>query len=84
MKAISYTEARENLATTMQSVCDNRDMVIITRKRHQSVVMMPLEEYEALEETAHLMRSPANAARLLASIKELRTGKGKEHKLVNP
>lgn len=81
MEAISYTAARENLAATMQKVCDDRAPIIITRNRDQAVVMMALEEYEALEETAHLLGSPANAARLMESVKELRSGKGREHKL---
>ncbi|MCW1886629.1 type II toxin-antitoxin system prevent-host-death family antitoxin [Luteolibacter flavescens] len=81
MEAISYTAARENLAATMQKVCDDRAPVIITRNRDQAVVMMALEEYEALQETAHLLSSPANASRLMESVKELRAGKGKERNL---
>jgi antitoxin YefM len=65
MKALTYTAARESLAATMNSVCRNRAPVIITRKRDQSVVMLSLEDYESLEETAYLLRSPANARRLL-------------------
>ncbi len=68
MNVITYTAARENLASTMDQVCLNRDPVIITRKRDQAVVMISLEDYEALEETAYLLRSPANAKRLLESI----------------
>ncbi|MFL3667218.1 MAG: type II toxin-antitoxin system Phd/YefM family antitoxin [Verrucomicrobiota bacterium] len=49
MKAISYTAARENLAATINEVCENRSRVIITRKRDQAVVMMSLEDYESLE-----------------------------------
>lgn len=71
MKAISYTAARENLAATMDSVCENHDPVIITRNRNQAVVLMSLEDYESLQETAYLLRSPANARRLLESISEL-------------
>jgi antitoxin YefM len=81
MEAISYTAARENLAATMQKVCDDRAPVIITRNRDQAVVMISLEEYESLEETAHLLSSPANARRLIESVAELRAGKGKERKL---
>jgi Txe/YoeB family toxin of toxin-antitoxin system len=55
MNAITYTAARENLASTMDQVCLDRDPVIITRKREQSVVMISLEDYEALEETAYLL-----------------------------
>jgi len=77
MTAITYTAARENLAATMDKVCDDRRPVIITRNRDQAVVMISLEEYESLEETAHLLRSPANARRLLESIHALESGKGK-------
>ena len=65
----------------MDQVCRDRDPVIITRNRDQAVVMMSLDEYEALEETAHLLRSPENAQRLLAAIHSLEGGKGKTRKL---
>jgi antitoxin YefM len=81
MNAITYTEAREKLATTIKKVCRNRDPVIITRKREDAVVMMALDDYEALQETAYLLRSPRNAQRLLEAIKELKEGKGKARKL---
>lgn len=71
MKAITYTAARENLASTMNGVCTDHDPVIITRNRDQAVVMMSLADYESLQETAYLLRSPANARRLLDSISEL-------------
>ena len=74
MNAITYTAARENLASTMDRVCLDRDPVIITRKRDQSVVMISLEDYESLEETAYLLRSPANAKRLIASIESAELG----------
>ena len=77
MKAITYTAARENLASTMDEVCRDRAPVIITRNREQAVVMLSLEEFEALEETANLLRSPVNAKRLIASISALEAGKGK-------
>jgi antitoxin YefM len=76
MKAISYTAARENLAATMERVCEDHDPVIITRKRSHSVVLLSLEDYESLQETAYLLRSPANAARLSESIAELEKGGG--------
>jgi len=76
MNAITYTAARENLASTIDKVCVDRDPVIITRKRNQAVVMISLDDYEALEETAYLLRSPANAKRLFHSIEELKKGKG--------
>jgi len=76
MKAVTYTAARENLAEMMDRVCEDRDAVIITRKRDQAVVMMSLQEYEALEETAYLLKSPANTKRLLESIEQLEQGRG--------
>jgi antitoxin YefM len=81
MTAISYTAARENLASTMDKVCLNHDPVIITRNRDQAVVMMSLEDYSSLEETAYLMRSPANARRLLESISEIEKKKVVRKKL---
>lgn len=76
MKAISYTAARSNLAKTMESICNDHEPVIITRKNERSVVMLSLEDYEALEETAYLLRSPKNMKRLIESISELEDGKG--------
>jgi antitoxin YefM len=76
MKAMTYTAARESLAMTMDRVCSDHDPVVITRNRDQAVVMMSLEDYESLQETAYLLRAPANARRLLESISELAKGKG--------
>ena len=84
MKAISYTAARENLASTINEVCEDRSPVIITRKREQAVVMMSLEDYESLEETSYLLRVPANAQRLQESIEGLEKEEGRAHKLVEP
>src|SRR5260221_5450435 len=75
MKSITYTAARENLAATINGVCEDNAPVIITRNRDQSVVMLSLAEYESLQETAHLLRSPANAKRLLDSIDAIKRGK---------
>lgn len=83
MDAISYTSARQNLAKTMDKVCDDHDAVIITRKGEQSVVMLSLEDYQALEETAYLLRSPKNARRLLEAVIELENGNGKERELLD-
>ena len=68
MKSITYTAARENLACTINRVCEDNAPVVITRNRDQAVVMLSLAEYESLQETAHLLRSPANAKRLLDSL----------------
>jgi len=75
VKSITYTAARENLAATINRVCEDNVPVIITRNRDQSVVMLSLAEYESLQETAYLLRSPANAKRLLDSIDAIKRGK---------
>lgn len=75
MKSITYTAARENLASTINRVCEDNAPVVITRNRDQAVVMLSLSEYESLEETAHLMRSPVNAERLLESLDAIKRGK---------
>ena len=82
MNAITYTEAREKLAETIIRVCRDHDPVVITRKREDSVVMMSLEDYESLTETAYLLRSPKNARRLLDAVGELEQGKGRQRMLL--
>jgi antitoxin YefM len=76
MDAISFANARENLAATMDKVCADHAPVVITRDRDQPVVMISLDDYESLEETAYLLRSPANARRLLEAIHALESGQG--------
>jgi antitoxin YefM len=83
MTAITYTAARESLASTMDRVCQDHDPVIITRNRNQAVVMLSLEDYESLQETAYLLRSPVNAKRLMDSIEELNQGKGIKKKVID-
>jgi antitoxin YefM len=75
MRSITYTAARENLATTINKVCEDHAPVVITRNRDQAVVMLSLAEYESLQETAYLLRSPANAKRLLDSLDAIKRGK---------
>lgn len=82
MDAISYSTARANLAKTMDKVCDDHAAIVITRQGDASVVMMSLVDYQALTETAYLMRSPANARRLFGAMERLATGQGQEKSLV--
>ena len=81
MDAITYSRARAQLAKTIERVCDDHEPVVITRRDNESVVMISLADYEALEETAYLLRSPRNARRLFESIAELDGGGGREHVL---
>ena len=77
MTSMTYTAVRETLAATMDRVCRDREPLLITRNRDQAVVMLSLEEYQMLEETAHLLGAPANARRLRTALAELGEGKGK-------
>ena len=81
MDAITYTKARATLAQTIDSVCENHEPVIITKKNDRSVVMLSLEDFQALEETSYLLRNPKNARRLLDSVNELDAGGGSERAL---
>ncbi len=82
MRAISYTAVRSNLAQTMKKVCEDHDPVIITRRNSEAVIIISLEDYESLNETAYLLQNARNAKRLLESIEELESGKGKERELI--
>jgi len=81
MDTITYSDARTKLASTMKKVCENHEPVIITRQKAESVVMLSLEDFRAMEETAYLLRVPKNAKRLLESIAELERGGGKVRRL---
>jgi antitoxin YefM len=76
MRTMSYTESRARYAETLDSVVNDREEVIITRAGHDAVVMVALDDYESLKETAYLLRNPENARRLLASIDQLENGGG--------
>ena len=81
MDAMTYTTVRANLASTMDRVCNDHEALIITRNGEQAVVMLSLEDYKSLEETAYLLRTPANAKRLLSAATQLNAGKGVVQKL---
>ena len=82
MDAISYSTARKKLVETMERACDYHEPIIITRKNSRSVVIISLEDYNAIEETAYLLRNPANAANLRESIKQYEKGKYKTRRLI--
>ncbi|MCY7370139.1 MAG: type II toxin-antitoxin system prevent-host-death family antitoxin [Polaromonas sp.] len=78
---MTYSAARANLASTMDRLCNDHEALIITRNGEQSVVMLSLENFQALDETAYLLRSPANFKRLLSAVAELTAGRGVEKAL---
>ena len=78
MSTISYTEARDRLARVWDETVSTREPVTIDRRGHESVVLVPASEWQGLVETAHLLRSPANARRLLAALSRLDQGEGQD------
>ena len=81
MKTMSYTESRAKYAEVLDAVVNDREEVVITRAGHEPAVIVSLDDYESLKDTAYLLRSPANARRLRESIDELESGKGVEREL---
>jgi antitoxin YefM len=75
MQAISYSEARHDLKNVMDEACSNHEPILITRRKGESVVLVSLEDYESIMESEYLLSSPANASRLLQSLKEAKSGK---------
>ena len=82
MKTMSYSESRAKYAETLDSVVNDREEVVITRAGHEPVVIVSLEEYQSLKETAYLLRSPENARRLITAIERLEDGGGAQHEIV--
>ena len=71
MEAITYTEARNGLAAALDRVVNDRDITIITRQKGEAAVLMSLKDYESLAETAYLLKTPANARRLLKAVEDV-------------
>lgn len=82
MKTMSYTDSRARYAEVLDSVVNDREEVVITRAGHPAVVIVALDDFNSLRETAYLMRSPANARRLLDAMERLEAGEGEGHELL--
>lgn len=82
MRTMSYTESRARYAEVLDSVVNDREEVVVTRSGHEPVVIVSLDEFEALRETAYLMRSPRNARRLLDAMERLEAAEGEVHDLL--
>ena len=82
MKTINFSQTRQNLASTFDSVVDNCTPIIVTRQNKESVVIISMKDYRAMEETAYLMQSQANAKRLNHAIAQLEAGEGKKRELI--
>jgi antitoxin YefM len=82
MQVLSLTEARNNIKAMFDSVYLDNEEVVIHRKGRESVVVISIDDYNALTETNYLLKSPANRKNLLDSLSELRAGKGIERDLL--
>lgn len=74
MRTLTFSETRAHFAETLNRVVDDREPVIVTRAKRDSVVIMALDDYESMRETLYLLRSPANARRLFAAIDRMERG----------
>lgn len=83
MDVLTYSETRANLKEVMERVVADRSAVVITRQKAEPVVMVSLADWNAMEETLHLLSTAANAERLRASIRQLDAGTGMERKLID-
>jgi antitoxin YefM len=84
MNALSYSQTRANLKEVMDRVVADHAPLLITRQNGEAVVLVSLADWRSMEETAYLLASPANAAQLRESIRELDAGLGEEHELIRP
>lgn len=81
MKTLSYSAARASFASLIDEVCEDRAPVIVTKGRAQAVVVMSLADFHGLQETTYLLRSPANAKRLMAAKSSVEKGQGRRRQL---
>jgi antitoxin YefM len=84
MRHVTFTDLRNNLASHLDKVEDDRDELIVVRQNHNPVVIVSLSEWEGMKETIHLLSTPANAEHLRESIAEANAGKLTEHELIDP
>ena len=82
MEVLNYTEFRKNLTKNLNKVNDDAEIVLVSRSRGKNVVVMSLEEYNAIQETLHVTKSAANRKRLDSAIAEMQKGKYKKHALI--
>ena len=83
MQTVTFTEARNRLKSVLDGVTNDANIAIITRRDASDAVVMSLDYYNSLVETMHLLRSPANAAHLTESIRQLRVGETVERDMLD-
>jgi antitoxin YefM len=84
MESLSFSDARANLKAVMDRAVADKVPIAITRQKAEGVVMVSASEWSSIAETLYLLRSPANAERLLEAIRGLDAGEGEEHELIQP
>jgi antitoxin YefM len=84
MEIVTYSETRANLKAMMDRAVNDHTPLVITRQRGKPVVMVDLDDWNAMQETTYLLSTPNNAKRLMESIAELDAGKGIERELIHP
>lgn len=82
MKVVTYSDLRKNLANVLDGVINDHSPVLVTRQNNQTAVLISLDDFNAYEETAHLLKSPANAKRLRDSITQIETSRVYNHELI--
>ncbi len=82
MRVVNYSEFRNKLAENLNAVNDDREIVVVSRAKGKNVVIIDLDEYNALQETIHLTGSKANRQRLDEAVAEMKAGKFSKHKLI--
>jgi antitoxin YefM len=82
MDVVNYTEFRRNLAKNLDRVNDDAEIVIVSRSKGKNVVVMDLDQYNAMAETLHIVKSEANRKRLQDAIDEMNGGVHFSHKLI--
>ena len=84
MDVLNFTDTRANLKDVMDRVVRDHAPVVVTRQKAEAVVMVSLADWNALEETSHLLSTPANARRLKEAITQLDRAEGSERVLIEP